>query len=42
MIREFAPHAEGADSGAAPSLFTAAAIVQGLAIGAFLMGRRSA
>jgi hypothetical protein len=38
MIREFAPHA--ADSGAAPGLFVAAAVVQGLAISAFLAGRR--
>jgi hypothetical protein len=41
MIREFAPHPAGADSGAAPALFVVAAIVQGLAICAFLAGRRS-
>jgi hypothetical protein len=40
MIREFSPHAAGVDSGAAPTLFVVAAIVQGLAIGAFLAGRR--
>jgi MFS family permease len=38
MIRELAPHAAG--SGAAPGLFIAAAFVQGLAICAFLAGRR--
>jgi hypothetical protein len=37
MIREFAPHAAG--SGAAPGLFIAAGLVQGLAICAFLAGR---
>ena len=41
-IREFTPHAAGADSGAAPSLFVVAGIVQGLAICAFLAGRRRA
>jgi hypothetical protein len=40
MIREFTPPAAGADSGAAPSLFAVAGIVQGLAICAFLAGRR--
>ena len=40
MIREFAPQAAGLASGAAPSLFVAAGIVQGLAICAFLAGRR--
>jgi hypothetical protein len=38
MIRELTPHA--ADAGTAPSLFIAAALVQGLAICAFLAGRR--
>lgn len=42
MIREFAPYAAGADSGAAPSLFAVAGIMQGLAISAFLAGRRPA
>jgi hypothetical protein len=40
LIREFAPGATGVASGAAPNLFVAAALVQGLAIGAFLAGRR--
>jgi hypothetical protein len=40
MIREFSQTAAGAESGAAPSLFAVAAIVQGLAICAFLAGRR--
>jgi MFS family permease len=40
MIREFTPPAAGVDSGAAPSLFAVAGIVQGLAICAFLAGRR--
>jgi hypothetical protein len=40
MIREFIPHSAGVDSGAAPSLFAVAGIVQGLAICAFLAGRR--
>jgi Major Facilitator Superfamily len=39
MIREFASLA-GIDSGAAPAFFIVAGIVQGLAIGAFLAGRR--
>jgi hypothetical protein len=38
MIRELTPHA--ADAGTAPSLFIAAGLVQGLAICAFLAGRR--
>ena len=38
MIRESVPHAS--DSGAAPALFAAAAIVQVLAVSAFLAGRR--
>jgi hypothetical protein len=42
MIREFAPYAAGGGAGAAPGLFAAAGIVQGLAICAFLAGRRSA
>jgi hypothetical protein len=37
LIRELGPHA---DSGATPSLFIAAGLVQGLAICAFLAGRR--
>ena len=40
LIREFAPHATGMALGAAPYLFAAAALVQALAIGAFLAGRR--
>ena len=40
LIRELAPHAEGVTSGAAPGLFVAAALSQGLAIAAFLAGRR--
>jgi len=40
LIREFAPHSTGAAAGAAPALFLAAALVQALAIGAFLAGRR--
>ena len=40
MIREFAPLTAGADLAAAPTLFVVAAMVQGLAIGAFLAGRR--
>jgi MFS transporter len=40
LIREFAPGATGVAPGAAPNLFVAAALVQGLAIGAFLAGRR--
>jgi MFS family permease len=42
MIREFTPHDAGMDSGAAPGLFIVAGIVQGLAICAFLAGRRRA
>jgi MFS family permease len=38
LIREFAPHADAA--GAAPGVFAAAALVQGFAIAAFLLGRR--
>jgi hypothetical protein len=39
LIRELAPHAVDAAAGAAPHLFLAAALVQGLAIAAFLVGR---
>jgi Major Facilitator Superfamily len=42
MIREFTPGTAGTDSGAAPALFVVAGIVQGLAISAFLAGRRRA
>jgi Major Facilitator Superfamily len=41
LIREFSPHSAGVESGAAPALFVVAAMVQGLAIGAFWAGRRS-
>jgi hypothetical protein len=40
VIREFTAPAADAGSGAAPGLFIVAAIVQGLAISAFLAGRR--
>jgi Major Facilitator Superfamily len=40
LIREFAPHGSDAAPGAAPGLFAAAALVQGLAIVAMLVGRR--
>ncbi len=40
LIREFASRAAGGASGAVPSFFVAAALVQGLAICAFLAGRR--
>jgi MFS family permease len=40
LIRELAPQAADAAPGAAPHLFLAAALVQGLAIAAFLAGRR--
>jgi MFS family permease len=40
MIRESWPHPAGVDSGAAPGLFIVAGIVQSIAIGAFLAGRR--
>src|SRR5262249_45215663 len=39
VIRSFTLHAEGATSGAAPHLFAAAALAQGLAIAAFAAGR---
>jgi hypothetical protein len=41
LVREFAPHAAGTTSSAAPGLFAAAAFIQGLAICALLLGRRS-
>jgi hypothetical protein len=40
LIREFAPSAGGADTGAAPLVFAAAAVGQLLAIASFLAGRR--
>src|SRR6266436_160148 len=40
VIREFAPSAANLVPGAAPSLYLAAALLQGLAICAFLAGRR--
>ena len=40
LVRELAPGEAGLAPGAAPSLFAAAALVQALAIGAFLAGRR--
>jgi hypothetical protein len=40
LIREFAPAAGGSASSAAPSFYVVAALVQGLAIFAFLAGRR--
>jgi MFS family permease len=39
-IREFTPPAAGVESGAAPAFFAVAGIVQGLAVCAFLAGRR--
>jgi uncharacterized membrane protein len=42
MIREFTPNVAGVDSGAAPGLFAVAGVVQGLAICAFMAGRRRA
>jgi hypothetical protein len=41
IIREFIPHPAGVDTGVAPALFVVAGIVQGLAMCAFLAGRRS-
>ncbi|MGE5269027.1 MAG: MFS transporter [Thiohalocapsa sp.] len=41
LIRTLVPQATGAAAGAAPGLFLAAALVQGLAIVAFLGGRRT-
>jgi hypothetical protein len=40
LIREFAPQLGATSAGAAPYLFIAAALIQGLAIAAFLAGRR--
>ena len=40
LIRDFAATGGGADTGAAPLMFAAAALLQGLAIAAFLLGRR--
>lgn len=40
LIRDLAPQATDAVAGAAPGLFAAAALAQGLAIAAFLAGRR--
>jgi hypothetical protein len=40
LIRAFAAHGADIASGEAPALFAAAALVQGLAFGAFLAGRR--
>jgi hypothetical protein len=40
LIREFAPHAADSAPGAAPGVFAAAALVQCLAVAAFLAGRR--
>jgi MFS family permease len=40
LIREFSAQPAGVDSGAAPALFIVAGLVQGLAICAFLAGRR--
>jgi MFS family permease len=40
LIREFAPNANAASAGSAPYLFIAAALIQTLAIIAFIAGRR--
>ena len=40
LIRELAPAPGAASPGAAPGLFIAAALIQGAAIAAFLIGRR--
>jgi hypothetical protein len=40
LIQDLAPHAPGLHPGAAPYLFAAAGLVQGLAIAALLAGRR--
>ncbi len=40
LIREFGPQLGATSAGAAPCLFIAAALIQGLAITAFLIGRR--
>ena len=42
LIRELTSHGEGASSGAAPWVFITAAILQGLAIAAMLLGRNAA
>jgi len=40
LIRELAPQLDRASSGAAPYVFLAAALMQGMAIASFLTGRR--
>jgi len=40
LIREISPHVEGANAGAAPWVFIAAAVLQGSAIAAMLLGRQ--
>jgi len=40
LIREFVPQGHAGSAGAAPALFVAAALIQALAIAAFLAGRR--
>jgi hypothetical protein len=40
LIREFAPQIGTTSPGAAPAMFVAAALIQALAIAAFLIGRR--
>jgi hypothetical protein len=40
LIRVYGPYASGAEPGLAPALFLAAALAQGLAIAAMLLGRR--
>jgi len=40
LIRELPPQLDTASSGAAPYVFLAAALMQGMAIAAFLTGRR--
>ncbi len=40
LIPEYAPRVGSASAGASPCLFIAAALIQGLAIAAFLVGRR--
>jgi len=41
LVREFAPRGEYAAPGAAPAIFAVTALVQCLAIAAFLWGRRT-
>jgi hypothetical protein len=41
LIREFAPHWGSPSAGATPWLFLSVAIIQTLAVAAFLMGRRA-